>query len=880
MAKQNIAQDLYDLLVTRNFNPETTDQQGQAAQPVDGSVFSFDYVSSSGKNYGTAVIVISDDSELLFFFGDNLGRGMEEEDKDEWFQFLQQLSQFATRHDFHTFSPRNLNQLKHTMAGMAAIKEGLFEGYYGTRRVSYAGEATEARLMIKHNRNLGENDARFRYVESLFVETAEGERFRLPFTHLAGGRAMLEHVRQGGRPYDVRGVHITEMISEIKVLSRFRRANQGKVSEGNTHELINKVNDYYGSLRESIHRMSNSRGYQTYFETWTPAEITTGESLVEDLRTLFVEQNIDSRIEAALPLLARIQGTPMKEAEIFETWANNLSEGTWALPDTPEAKKKLEELLAAELIVGPDATNATEQLYDIFGDDDLFDRLGELAERDADADARDIIRGRASELGIELTEPTPIAPTPAPEAPPDAAAAPVEAPAPPVAEGDHEEYKDSYEDDWDQEELSSGDYVRDEQEGPHGEIFIMRGDPHERRVRIVDKDGRGWNIMPHRLVRVDDNDPAIARYFDKGIGNVPRGKERTVHGRLVNKNPGPDMSNQGVGGLGEQGIAERNFNKDRSLKGPLMTTTKFGKQQEVEEAIPSAGNEYDANTTWRWAEKIVRDIEKTTAASSDINRGEVPGTYQIVINPSGQDRTKGYGTGQRGPGASVENISAATDRYFNHFRQKGWIFTQPVQGQFTIGVPKQQEVEEANTPQEFMQQITTPISKPKVSFDEWTGMVANWIQGRSIKTDDPMGDIMDALEALKAPIPKDDAKLDALLNKFYDKLTSDEYDGGYGVFGALDESKMSELDIERQDHESMTPWQFRKAHGMSQEEWADKNSNILKNKDLTRRPAPGAKDTEQVDESIPESNDSNVTDPMATSFTEDLARIKQLALSK
>ena len=95
----------------------------------------------------------------------------------------------------------------------------------------------------------------------------------------------------------------------------------------------------------------------------------------------------------------------MREADIFENWINRVTEGTWSTPDTPEAKKKLEQLMSQELPVGPDAANAIEQLYDIFGDDDLFDRLQALAERDPDADARFEIHSRAQEMGIDLPEP-------------------------------------------------------------------------------------------------------------------------------------------------------------------------------------------------------------------------------------------------------------------------------------------------------------------------------------------------------------------------------------------------------------------------------------------------------------------------------------------
>jgi len=369
----------------------------------------FDYVSGTGKNYGTAVIVIADD-QLSLFYGDNLGRGMEPEDKDEWYTFLEELSHKAASHSA-TWSPQDINQLKHNLAGIAAIKEGLFEGYYGNRRVSYMGEATQARLVIRHNRVLGEEDKRYRYVESLFIETADQERFRLPFKSLAAGRAMLEHVRQGGRPYDVRGNHITEIVSEMAVLSRFNRAQHCRVYEGVTQELVESARQYYHNLQEIIKHLGSTRGYQAYFETWAPDQTGEAEALVENLRNMFVEQTLDVRIEAALPTLAKIQqqGIKMKEAEIFESWINQLSEGTWALPETPEQMEKLNQLMSAELIVGPDATNATELLYDIVGDDELFDILQDLADKSQGRancwDDSDVQR-RLAELGIQTPQST------------------------------------------------------------------------------------------------------------------------------------------------------------------------------------------------------------------------------------------------------------------------------------------------------------------------------------------------------------------------------------------------------------------------------------------------------------------------------------------
>ena len=404
----NIEQKLADLLATRDFQPETLGKDGRTADESESTTFSFDYVSGSGKNYGTMVIVMGNDNEMIIMYGDNLGKTMDSnKDRSEFFEFQQQLMTLAKRNRWKG-TLLDINNLNRVKATMAAVKEGLFEGYYGNRRTSYSGEPTEARLVINHNRVLGENDKRYRYVESLFIETADRERFKLQFTNLAAGRAMLEHVRQGGKPYDIRGSHINNMVTEMKVLNRFNRASQGRVMEGVTQEITEQAHSYYQSLRESMKRMGTPRGYAHYFESWHPAEIGAQEELVENIKTMFIEQTLDSRIEEALPLLARIQqqGDAMKEADIFESWINRLAEGTWATPKKPEQLNKLKELMSKELIVGPDGTNATEQLYNLVGDDILFDRIDELAaDTKGKANVWDdsVVQTRLQELGIDTS---------------------------------------------------------------------------------------------------------------------------------------------------------------------------------------------------------------------------------------------------------------------------------------------------------------------------------------------------------------------------------------------------------------------------------------------------------------------------------------------
>jgi hypothetical protein len=400
MAQITPARKLFDLLITRDFDPETLDSSGKpATDPGQAEIFSFDFRAESGKDYGTVVIMLGADNNLDVYCADNVGKTMEGPDKNDWFAFLGQLKEFAVK-NFMDFSTTSLNRLRYSMQGQAAIKEGLFESWAGRRDMSWNAGANESRLLIKHNRNLGEGEARFRYVDSLFIETAEGERFKLPFKNLTAGKAMLEHVRNGGLPYDPRGQHIVEMINELVVLSRFKRANQGRLLEGDTATLVEQTTAYADNLKHNLKSLTTRGGYQRYFESWTPLQITEQDLVIEGLKHLFVTQSIDQRIEDALPLIARIQqqGTEMKEANIFEAWANRLMEGVWQLPDTPEKQAELVKLMSAELPVGADAINAKEQLYDLIGDDVLFDQLMDLADEDANADARQVIINRMQEM--------------------------------------------------------------------------------------------------------------------------------------------------------------------------------------------------------------------------------------------------------------------------------------------------------------------------------------------------------------------------------------------------------------------------------------------------------------------------------------------------
>jgi hypothetical protein len=409
----SLSKEIFDFLVTRDLDPEILDRQGKPVlSPDDAELFSFDWKGPTGRNYGTAVILLNPESGVELYSADNVGRTMEPRDKDAWFGterdpgFFGTLKNLAIRGDITGgFNARNINRLKYTMQGMAAIKEGLFEGYHARgQRTSYSDQPQHTKIMIRHSRDIAEGEARYRAIESIYVETADGERFRVPSRSLSHGRMLARHVAEGGNPYDAFGQHINEIMTEISGLGRFIRATRNRELSEQAQAMLESAVRHYGELKAKARRMISRRGYHEARDSFDPARIEASEELVQDIQEMFRDSSLDQRVAEAAPILARLEETGMKEITEFAQWAQRVTEGTWALPDTDAQQRELKKLMSEPLPVGTDAVNATEQLYDLIGDDELFDILAELADRDSDANIWDDpqVQARLQELGVDM----------------------------------------------------------------------------------------------------------------------------------------------------------------------------------------------------------------------------------------------------------------------------------------------------------------------------------------------------------------------------------------------------------------------------------------------------------------------------------------------
>ena len=78
-----------------------------------------------------------------------------------------------------------------------------------------------------------------------------------------------------------------------------------------------------------------------------------------------------------------------------------VDEGTWSLPKTPKQKAELKKLLSKPL----PAKGAADKLYDLIGDDELFDDIADFEkEMGPKSDVRDLVRDRMKALDIKEDE--------------------------------------------------------------------------------------------------------------------------------------------------------------------------------------------------------------------------------------------------------------------------------------------------------------------------------------------------------------------------------------------------------------------------------------------------------------------------------------------
>ena len=169
------------------------------------------------------------------------------------------------------------------------------------------------RLILKHRAPVNEESrgSRSRNISAIFVETGEGERFKYPFIHLNGARAMARHIASGGETHDMVGEAIVELSSNLAQLKEFTKIvdKQQLVNENNRKVVLN-VRRSMNSIKEKVQRIQGARGYAKFVEGIalngenTQAEIS--EETLDSYVQKFTKTSFEESLKDILPLVHRV----------------------------------------------------------------------------------------------------------------------------------------------------------------------------------------------------------------------------------------------------------------------------------------------------------------------------------------------------------------------------------------------------------------------------------------------------------------------------------------------------------------------------------------------------------------------------------------------
>ena len=207
-------------------------------------------------------ISISEGDALKIYYSQNMLENLPEPIENEWYNFLKEMRFFAKKHmmgfDTRDIAKSNLDKRDYQYLANKQVQESAM---YGTTKSSYE-ELDKTKLIIRHKKeiNAEQSGARTRHISALFIENSEGERFKYPYAHLSGARAMARHVANGGLPHDEFGKHIIETSGNIAKLTSFKRY-VGKKDFMNTtsNDIIQGSNMELENLRTHLKKLQGQQ---------------------------------------------------------------------------------------------------------------------------------------------------------------------------------------------------------------------------------------------------------------------------------------------------------------------------------------------------------------------------------------------------------------------------------------------------------------------------------------------------------------------------------------------------------------------------------------------------------------------------------------------
>ena len=294
MNLQAIGKDLFNKIRGRFPGVTIGDSTGKITnKPEDARFFDFEF-KEGGNVLGKVSISISEEDGLVVLHNKDFVEGADDGVKTSWYNFLKEMGQFAKARvlsfDTRDITKSNLEKRDYEFLGQGKEVDTMSESnLFGTTKTSFQSIG-EARLVIKHSAPVDQSVAggRTHKIESIFIESPEGERFKYPIKHLNGARAMARHVSEGGKPYDSFGKHITGLSEELSKLKSFKTyINRSNVMAEGLKEYQGIVDDRIDSIKVECLRLQRSSNYKETLENYKESDSI---EVPEDIKKNWIDE--------------------------------------------------------------------------------------------------------------------------------------------------------------------------------------------------------------------------------------------------------------------------------------------------------------------------------------------------------------------------------------------------------------------------------------------------------------------------------------------------------------------------------------------------------------------------------------------------------------
>ena len=315
-----IGEELFSKLRGRFKNITIGNAEGVTTNmPSESRFYEFTYGGKGGK-----VSVSLDEESVVVMYSENLFDSEDASMKTKWYDFLKEMRVFAKKRmlnfEVRDIEKSNLEKRDYKFLSNKNGDNTMTEStMYGTSKTSYQNIA-DARICVKHTESINQELAggRSQKIGSIYIESANGERFKYPFKHLNGARAMARHVAEGGNMYDDFGKHIVGLSEEMNKLRKFKTyMSRSSVMAEGLADYMDVVNERIEAVKSTVAKLQNKSHYTEATENFTSVVL---EEVPEDVATDWTAQltikQFNEELKGVFPYIYKLVSEANKVKEL------------------------------------------------------------------------------------------------------------------------------------------------------------------------------------------------------------------------------------------------------------------------------------------------------------------------------------------------------------------------------------------------------------------------------------------------------------------------------------------------------------------------------------------------------------------------------------